>query len=103
MWFRTDPEKPPPFYSGLSVWETGYKALAGASHGQNCSLHATPLRYPFIAMAAVGAILNNTSGRAQRDDGISLSAFLASLTVSFTCLLAGLVIFLFLKDRFARV
>jgi hypothetical protein len=54
-------------------------------------------------MAAVGAILNNTSGRAQRDDGISLSAFLALLTVSFTCLLAGLVIFLFLKDRFARV
>ena len=54
-------------------------------------------------MATVGNVINDAAGRAQRNENISLGAFLASLIVSFTCLVSGLLVFLFLKDRLARV
>ena len=44
-----------------------------------------------------------SAGKAQHDQGISVSAFLASLIVASVCLGAGVLLFVMLKERYSEI
>ena len=48
-------------------------------------------------------LLAQGAGKAQREDSISVGAFIASLITAVTCLVIAISIFLILKDRYHEI
>jgi hypothetical protein len=51
----------------------------------------------------VNSTINQSAGKAQRAQALSLPSFLASLSVSAAILGVGFALFIFLKDRCVRI
>ena len=58
---------------------------------------------PVVTPTSVGDVFNTGAGKGQANEGVSLTAFLASLSSGLVVFGIQFVLFLFLKDKFNRI